>query len=629
MLINIFSRYNIRIVFMSLFLLISFQAATQDDCKIEIGTNLSGIADFSTEIPFVNLMKMSREWYTKGENDPNFEWDTGYADLLSYDNNGYPTHIPQNVAGTSLAQQVATVWDGMDGWPSGKYTLLWDGIGDFEFWGDFDNLVKVNNNTYEFDYQETEDGILQITMISSQINDPVTNMRLLLPGTLNTYQNNPFYQVWLDLLSPFKTVRFMDWGHTNFWGQEDPYTWDIPELVDWNERTPLDYYTYTGNKGVPYELMIQLMNQTDVDGWVCIPHRASNEYITQMAEFFRDNCENDRQIYVEYSNEIWNWIFGQTQWLNLYGCENQNISWPEGTVPYVQNALDIWSNSFSSQLDRITRVAAVHTGWLDVTERMLYNLNPNSFDVVSPTFYFSFNDASEAILDGYGSNATVEDIATEVRLSMTEDLDLISQIKSVADGLNKPIAFYEGGQHMTPTPFGDVPSYESALLDIQRDQVMYDIYSEWLDSIKTLNTAVDPMLLMHFSFIAPRSSRYGSWGMLENIQQDLASIPAPKYQAILENIGCDSSTFSPNIQLEDNAICVLPNPNEGIFTIKGEISKYSIRILDSIGNVYQDISSSTNDDININISNLPNGIYLVLILSMVNNDVEVQKILKF
>lgn len=155
----------------------------QNTCNIEIGTNLSGISDYSTEIPFANLMKMSRAWYTKGECDPSFQWDTGHAALLSYDENGYPTHIPQIISGVSLPQRVATVWDGTSGWPDGKYTLLWDGAGDFEFWGDHRNLMKINSNQYEFDYTGAEGGILQITMTESLVGDPVTNMRLLLPGT--------------------------------------------------------------------------------------------------------------------------------------------------------------------------------------------------------------------------------------------------------------------------------------------------------------------------------------------------------------------------------------------------------------------------------------------------------------
>jgi len=234
----------------------TISAQSTNTCKLEMGVNLSGIKDFSRELPFANLMKMSRTWYTKGVNDPTYAFDTDLADQLSYDSNGYPTHIPQTLAGEPLDQKVATIWDGTDSWPTGSYILLWDGTGDFSFWGDYTNLVKVNSNRYEFDHTNTAQGVLEIIMDQSDINDPVQNMRLLLPGTESTYQTQPFYTDWLNAISDFSTVRFMDWGHTNFWGQPDPYTWQDPSLVNWTDRAAVDYYTYSGTKGVPYELMM-------------------------------------------------------------------------------------------------------------------------------------------------------------------------------------------------------------------------------------------------------------------------------------------------------------------------------------------------------------------------------------
>jgi len=604
-------------------------AQISEDCKIEMGINLAGISDFGREVPFVNVMKSSRAWYTKGVDDPNFQWDTGYSEALTYGIDGYPTHIPQSVNGSDLLQQVATVWDGTDGWPAGKYTLLWDGVGDFEFWGDYSNLSYSGENQYEFDFLDPEDGILQITMISSDIENPVSNMRLLMPGTVDSYETQPFNQVWLNGLEPFGTLRFMDWGHTNNWNQVDPYTWNEPSLHDWSERAELNDYTYSTTKGVPYELMVELMNQLDADGWVCIPHTASNNYISEMANLFRDNCEGDRQIYVEYSNEIWNWIFGQAQWLNEFGCVDQDVSWPEGMVPYLQNALDLWSSSFSSELDRITRVAAVQTSWLDVSERIVYNLSPNSFDVISPTFYFSFDEVSEGILDDLGSSATVADVAHYSRLGMPAAMRGIRDMKTLSDSLSKPLAFYEGGQHMTPNPFGEEPTYAIALLDIQRDTAMYNMYNEWLDSIRSVNDGNDPMLLMHFSYVSARSARYGSWGMLEYVNQDITQIPAPKFQAIIENIGCDDVMSEIKDLKETEKITLYPNPTTGLFRVKGCGSDCTIQVLDSAGNVFETVTMPANENAAIDVSKLPSGMYLVVIISGSEDLVSPQKLLKF
>lgn len=608
----------------------SISAQGADSCKLSMGVNLSAITDFSRELPFANLMKMSRTWYTKGENDPSYTFDTNLADQLSYDANGYPTHIPQMIANEPLPQLVATIWDGTDSWPTGSYTLLWDGIGDFGFWGDYSNLVKVNDNRYEFDYTNTLEGVLELIITVSDISDPVQNIRLLLPGTESTYMTQPFYSDWLDTVDDFATLRFMDWGQTNFWGQVDQYTWQDPTLIDWSERASVDYFTYTTSKGVPYEIIIDLLNHLDLDGWVCIPHRASDNYISEMADLFRDNLETDRHLYVEYSNEIWNWIFGQTQWLNEYSCNSGSDLWPECIVPNIQNALDLWSLSFSSDLDRISRVAAIQTGWLDVSERIAYSLTPGSFDAISPAFYFSFADESEAVLDSLGSYATVTNIAYYSRQDRQDDLDLIKDILTISDSLNVSTVFYEGGQHLTPTPFAVTPSYETALVDIQRDTAMYNLYTEWLDSLEDLNTSTEPMLLMHFSMITETSASFGSWGLLEYMNQDLNLVPAPKYQAIIERNNCQSEpTGLSDVYLTASDICLFPNPTTDVFSIQGLTSSYTIQVLDSLGNLYQSYIVSNNEAVNIDISSLPVGLFLVSIVSDTDNEVLLEKIMKY
>jgi len=621
---------KINLLFLSLIIFsISASAQLPDSCKIDIGINISGIFDYSTEVPFANVMKMSRPWYTKGVNDPNYAFSTDLQESLSYDVNGYPTHIPQAVANEPLMQDVATIWDGMDAWPTGSYTLLWDGVGDFSVWGSMTNLDDSVPNRITFDVVNPVAGTLEIRMTLSDINDPVQNMRLLLPGTESTYQTQPFNQEWLDGLAPFSTVRFMDWGHTNNWGQgEDWQSWDTPGLEPWSERAQLDYYTYSSRKGVPYELMIDLINHLDVDGWVCIPHRADNNYITEMGNLFNNQVEPGRHLYVEYSNEIWNWIFGQTQWLNKYGCEQTGTDWPEGIVPYIQNALDQWSSSYANELDRITRVVGVQTGWLDVSERICFNMTANSFDAITPTFYFGFTDMGESALDNLGASATAADVALHARAGMSDNFSAMQDMQTIANTLNLPMAFYEGGQHLTPTPFGVMPSYAQALLDVQTDPDMYNMYTEWIDSVRTLNTTNEPLLLCHFIFAGKPSAQYGSWGLLELTGQDTSTMPAPKYQAFIEADGCGEFTSSSYLLLEGDALTLYPNPTTGIFRIEGLTSLYEIQVLDVLGSVHQDLSTAVDQDIDIDLSSLPNGMYFVSVRLLSNNAVWMEKIIK-
>ena len=215
-----------------------------------------------------------------------------------------------------------------------------------------------------------------------------------------------------------------------------------------------DHYTWAYEKGIPYEMMVKLMNDYDLDGWLCVPHRASPEYSQQLAEFMRDNLEAERHLYVEYSNEIWNWIFGQTQWaqfLRLRADRHQLAR----RLGFLRSTLsDAFTTAYDGQLDRITRVAGTQLSWVDVSQRIVNNLTPGSFDAVSPTCYFGFTEEAEAVLDQLGAAATVDQVADQAEFSQPVSFQYVKEQKDeVADPLGLPLIFYEGGQHLTAKPF--------------------------------------------------------------------------------------------------------------------------------------------------------------------------------
>ena len=598
------------LVVLQFFVLSFAQAQLPDSCKLNIGTNLGGLADYGTEIPFVDLMHTCRTWYTKSIGDPDDPFDSGYANQLSLRPDGYPTYAPQSVDSSDYLQEILTIWAITDGWPAGQYTVLWEGTGELSFWGTYENLTQTASHRITFDFPNPKDGIVELKIAVSDSLDPIHNIRVLMPGTEFTYETQPFYQLWLDKVAIFQTVRFMDWGQTNGWGLEGDGFGD-GSLVDWDGRSQVDYYTWTHGKGVPYEMMVKFMNATDKDGWVCVPHQASEDYVRKMARFFRDNLEPERHIYVEYSNEIWNWIFPQAQWANEYGCIQTGETWPEGTVKYIQRTLDYWTDEFAGQLDRTTRVVGVFTGWLDVAQRVAFNMSPNSFDAIAPTYYFGFNEGLEQSLDTLGGNATVADVAKAARQSMNENFDLIAEIKTeLADSLQKPLVFYEGGQHMTPHPFGVIPSYENALLAVHRDTSMYNLYNEWFDKIRTLQEGDEPLLLMNFSFVGHRSAQYGSWGILETMDQDISVVPAPKYQAVIENMNTGCQVVANNdISDQEMTIRVLPNPSSGLFIFDGIGLENTISIFDVVGVLRQKYHNAQS----IDVSDLPKGIYFLVV----------------
>ncbi|MEM8585047.1 MAG: T9SS type A sorting domain-containing protein [Bacteroidota bacterium] len=589
-------------------------AQLPDDCKLSFGTNLAGMADWGTELPFVDLMHNAREWYTKDIDNPNAPFNSGWADKLSYRPDGYPTHLPQEIDDTDYAQRVSTIWGRTDGWPLGSYTVLWEGTGELSLWGTIVNVEQTGDHRIIFDLVDPVDGIVELNLLSSDINDPIHNIRVLMPGTEQSYLDQPFNEDWLERLSIFPSIRFMDWGSTNGWGYTEWGQHEDPTRLEWAERAQMNHYTWATPRGIPYEMMIRLMNEYEFDGWICVPHRASADFMTQMATLFRNQLDHKRHLHVEYSNEVWNWIFDQTHWLNLHGCINQGVSWPEGVVPYIQECMDIWTEVFDGQMDRITRVAGVQAAWQDVSNRMVQNLTPGSIDAITPTFYFGFSDESDTALDQLGEVATAADIAAYARQDMAQSFEyLLRQKNELADPLGLPLVFYEGGQHLTPHPFGEEPAYAQALLDIQRDTAMQNLYVEWFGLIRTLQSGEEPLLLMNFSFIAPLSARYGSWGILESLYQDTTEVPAPKYAAILNEINaCDQVLSTEAARNGVDQFVISPNPVSDILNIEGGLRQAHLQVRDQLGRVL--IDREINGELpSFNVSSLPAGQYVLTI----------------
>jgi hypothetical protein len=522
-------------------------------CDMAIGTNVNGLADWVWEHPFINRAKHVRgdltTWHAGGG------WDSGMAAQLTYDANGYPTSIPQATSASSQTNiRLIISSDNGNLKANEQYVFLYDGVGTFTL-----NGATTNSNTAGrllFTVPNTS-GNIWIDVTASQSGNYMRNFRLLKASeeTVNL-STNTFNPTFISRLSPFKAIRFMDWGSIN----------NSP-VVNWADRITAAGRTYAGEKGVPFEMMIALANQTQKDIWVCVPHQASNDFITQMATLFKDNLNPNLKIYLEYSNEVWNWQFQQAHYNN--NNRPSNLNYGRAYSEKCKNVFQIWTTVFAGQTNRFKRVLGLQGGNNGLNQDIMAQLGQNEWDMASPSYYFGLDHGATGnpVLT---AASTASDVNLNARNAYFQSwLATLKQDYRNIKVFGKEIVSYEGGQHYTN--FQTVP-YQQAMYDAQYQQNMYQLYNDVLDTIRNMGNK----LAMSFTLSGVQESVYGSWGHLPDmyLAPPYTMTNAPKYKAILDNsclpfqdvtpivLTADVLDFSVQLQKENTALIAWTTKNE-------------------------------------------------------------------
>ena len=489
-------------------------------CAMDIATNMSGFADWGVERPMKNLFK-----HIRPEPIPFtttcFCWSLPVLDQMAFDANGYPTHIPQTTSAgsnTVLRYVISSESETGTNLQMGQqYVLLYDGAGTVNVGG---GVAITSNTAGRIQFSVTANYNLFIEILASTLGNNIRNIRLLrLADETANLTTNPFYQGFVDKIAPFKALRFMDWGATN----SNPVT-------NWANRSSTTYFTYATPTGVPYEVMIQLANQTQKDVWICMPHAADDNYITQMATLFRDNLNPNLNVYLEYSNEVWNWIFEQSH----YNDNNRpsNLNYGRAYAEKAKHTFAIWHNVFGAQKSRVKRVLGIQVTYNYLNEQILSQLNQDDWDYGSPTHYYGL-DHSATANPVLSAASTPQDIINNARNSWYAGKSAFKQDYNQITLFGKQIITYEGGQHFVGNVFGIPYDYQQAMWDAQYTPEMYTLYNEVLDTIRSWGCK----MATNFSLASPQESVYGSWGALNDIDiQPPYMTTAPKYQALLDNI---------------------------------------------------------------------------------------------
>jgi len=521
--------------------------------QLPIGMNLAQVSDYGAGFPFYNLMWGARPWMTHNAGGGG-EWDTHQQDAFAFDADGYPREVPVKVNGTLPPQSIYTLLPNT--LKPGKYVLLHDGEGVFA--GVMGTRV-ISQGRGRALLQMTQNGKLVegLSIERSNPANPVRNMRIVALANENVdLAATPFLPEFLEFCRPFHALRFMDWGATNN---------SIEEA--WASRRSPTFYTMVGVTGNPddtnghapdafgrkfsgavaHEVMIALANTLGIDPWFCIPHRATDEYVAEMAKLVHAKLDPKLTAYVEVSNEIWNWQFAQAGWMLQSrrlgdmveakggkawddSAKTKGANHPERIGALFGHVFGIWQNNWpAADRKRTVRICATQTAWLDVALRTIdATMSNGGCDAVAQSGYFGPRTEEYDRWAARGAALTADDVIKDMRgvIDFQAKPGVALTAAQRAQKLGLRYVVYEGGQHLQPKGQAELP-YNPALGAAQTKPEMYDLYLENLRGQVHLGCS----LFCAFSSVGGQGSRYGSWGAKSSYAEPNAN--APKYRALL------------------------------------------------------------------------------------------------
>ncbi|MBA84258.1 calcium-binding protein [Thalassobius sp. S69A] len=416
-----------------------------------LAMGLDGIHDWATQYPFLNVMKTARPWlgHVNGQFG-GFE-ATQLEEELYLDEHGWPMELPEGV--DKLESYLLTDLPREAQYFTGRYRLTYEGTGTLRVGG------RARNARYEpgqvsFTFEPGE-GPVAVSILATDPNDHIRNIAIVHQDHADLYDMGvTFNPLWVELIRDLRVIRFMDWMITNG-----------SFVSDWQNRPVPQDYTY-GRRGVPVEVMVQLANQIGADPWFNMPHAADDAYIEAFATYVRDHLDPRRKAYVEYSNEMWNFLFSQTRWAieqaktRWDGAEGD--AWMQWTGMRAAQVMDIWTRVFGGT-ERLTRVAGVHTGWpglesalLDAPLAVAEGLPrpADSFDAYAVTGYFGL-DGDDTEMPARLLRWDTQGILTEKLTAYLRDGPLKNLTEEVfpyhaktAQRYGLRLIMYEGGTHL-------------------------------------------------------------------------------------------------------------------------------------------------------------------------------------
>ena len=551
-----------------LILVMSQSAVAQFSENPRLGINVGDLGKLSTSIPFVDIFKLSKGWYTSCE----FDWGSGQPidpdctrktslntreqHLLHLDANGWVKNLPLP-QDQPVFTSVTSIWKLSRHFPTGRYVVQYDGEGSLKITGDL-RIALQRPGHIEFDLLSPKRNLkLQITRTDPGRNgNYIRNIRIV-PKKYE-HDRRVFNPDYLARIRPMHSIRFMPWTNTR-----------SNEAIEWNERTRISAAHYTGDKGVPAERMVDMANAINATPWLSIPYKASDDYMRQYARMVKQRLRKDQKVYVEYSNEVWNVIFPSA----TYAARKADKLWhfPYKEVKgikrrfllaanwYAKRSVEmcqIWKQEFGTQRHRVNCVAGTlfSVPWLgkEILDCPLWkeaNGCGRHIDAfgVGPYFgdYIARKENRDTVKSWlHDADGGLTRLFTEIMeggqikngpkggaMQLLQEQMLAN--KKNADRYHLPMVAYEAGQHLIrfdPPHTVKEPEVLNLFMRAQKDPRMKAAYDKYLHT--WASNGGD--LMLHFYGIGePEPKNF--FGMLDYLHQP----STPKYAALLDYLNSD------------------------------------------------------------------------------------------
>lgn len=495
-----------------------------------IGTNLAGIAYWSPQLPFVDVMKSSSPWIS-GDSS---KWDNQQP--LDLDANGWVRSLaPGQIARTLMMRDIGNHY------PAGRYIVRYKGQGTLKF-SFAARVVSQKPGEMLVEVTPSSEGGIYLAIEATNPFDYLREIEITIPGGIcegDPFTHVPsarqcsnrrylsfsdhgktilFYPVFLSRLRAYSVLRFMDWMQTN----NSPVT-------KWSQQALTTQRTWAGTSGVPIEVMIELANRLGAHPWFTLPHQSDDAYAQNFAQVVKAKLNPTLRVYVEYSNEVWNAQFAQ----QAYAAKQAAIQSPViDNMQYHAMRSRALGRIFKDMLGP-TRVVAVlgaqaANPW--TASRGLDYLKSRfgaatEIDAVAIAPYFDITpDPNEANkFTAMTRDALFAHVRSSV-LPVTEDR--MRKYRKLTNDYGMQLISYEGGQHLVGIRGAENNNELTALfIGFNRDARIKQLYLDYLAAWKQAGG----QLFVHFADIG-QYSKWGAWGALEYIDQ--LRNPAPKFDAI-------------------------------------------------------------------------------------------------